>query len=114
MGLINFLRIPSHKSASTLETRCREVVMCPPTRALEIASRCLRGVAEVVRRMLPPAAQHSRLLAMLQTIDERLSTAGVEYWATPGGCQRVCRGSGALALGGPCAAIWLTLYPPNY
>eukprot|EP00928_Gymnodinium_smaydae_P038361 TRINITY_DN26481_c0_g1_i1.p1 TRINITY_DN26481_c0_g1~~TRINITY_DN26481_c0_g1_i1.p1 ORF type:complete len:381 (-),score=60.71 TRINITY_DN26481_c0_g1_i1:2-1144(-) len=41
-------------------------------------------MAHILKSSCPSKEHHDQLLAMLQTIDERLSAAGVEYWVTGG------------------------------
>jgi len=41
-------------------------------------------MCEVLRSALPHASLHAQLLAMLQTIDEKLTSAGIPYWVTGG------------------------------
>ena len=42
------------------------------------------SVHDALREVLPKKEEHAALLAMLQTIDERLTAAGVPYWVNSG------------------------------
>jgi len=42
------------------------------------------SLQDALKRVLPSVSHHNKLLAMLQTIDERLTHAGIPYWITGG------------------------------
>mmetsp|Transcript_5249 Transcript_5249/g.11698 ORF Transcript_5249/g.11698 Transcript_5249/m.11698 type:complete len:368 (-) Transcript_5249:12-1115(-) len=56
----------------------------------------LADFVTALRSLLPTLPHQERLLAMLQTVDERLSVAGVPYWITGGTLLGACRHQGLI------------------